>query len=124
MQPIKLSRLSWCGLLLISVCSFLVACHPGMMNDLLNPRPDGPITYDCSPRPNDPEGYMVKVCEYLNENQIWVGQFQSFEIENIYETREDNRVIIIIHFSCCGTGDRAAIDKATGEILYYDMGAW
>jgi hypothetical protein len=111
-------------LALFALGSLMSGCHPGMMHDLLNPRPEGPFRYDCSPRPDDPEGYMVRICEYLNENQIWVGQFHTFDIDEVIETEEEGRPIIIILLSCCGTGDRAAIDKETGEVLYYSTGAW
>jgi hypothetical protein len=94
------------------------------MDNLFNPRPDEPFRYDCSPRPDDPEEYYVKVCEYLNENQIWVGKFHTFGIEEILETEEEGREIIVILFTCCGTGDRAALDKETGEVLFYSLGAW
>jgi hypothetical protein len=95
-----------------------------MLNDLVNPRPDGPFEYDCSPRPDDPEGYLVNICKYLNENQIWVGEFNTFEIDQVIDTEENGREIITILLSCCGTGDRAGIDAETGEVLFYSMGAW
>jgi hypothetical protein len=106
------------------LATLLSACHPGMFYDIFNPRPKGPFEYDCSPRADDPEGYLVKVCKYLNENQIWVGKFHTFEIDQVTATEEDGRDILTIRFSCCGTGDHAGIDMETGEVIYYSMGAW
>jgi hypothetical protein len=104
--------------------TLLSACHPGMFYDIFNPRPKGPFEDDCSPRPDDPEGYLVKVRKYLNENQIWGGKFHTFEIEQVAATEEDGRKILTNLFSCCGTGDHAGIDMETGEVLYYSVGAW
>jgi hypothetical protein len=102
----------------------LAGCHPGMMDNLFAPRPKGEILYDCSPRDNDPEGYVVKICEYLNEKQIWVGRNANLEVAEIVEGEMDGRKVIIIRFSCCGTGDSAAIDKETGEVIGYNMGIY
>lgn len=106
------------------LAALLSACHPGMLYDIFNPRPKGPFEYDCSPRPDDSEGYLVKVCEYLNKHQIWVGQFHTFEIDQTFLNEEDGREVLTILFSCCGTGDMAGIDMETGEVLYYSVGAW
>ncbi len=67
---------------------------------------------------------MVRIGEYLNENQIWVGPFHTFEIDEVIETEEEGRQIIVILLDCCGTGDRAAIDKETGEVIFYAKGVW
>jgi hypothetical protein len=95
-----------------------------MFDQIFAPRPKGEIRYDCSPRPNDLEGYVVKICEYLNENQIWVGRNAALTVSQIIEQEVDGREIIIVLFSCCGTGDSASIDKETGEVLGYSLGIY
>jgi hypothetical protein len=100
------------------------ACHPGIMHEMLNPRPKGEFRYDCSPKSDDPDGYLVAVCEYLNENQIWVGRGAPYDISSMSESKVDGRLVITIVFSCCGTGDMAGIDKETGEVLGYTLGIW
>jgi hypothetical protein len=102
----------------------LVSCHPGAMDELFSPRPDGPFRYDCSPRPEDPEGYVVRVCEYLNERQIWVGRNGALQVAEITEMEMEGRDVIVIRFACCGTGDSAAIDKETGEVIGYSLGVY
>ena len=94
------------------------------MDDIFAPRPKGEIHYDCSPRPDDPEGYVVKICEYLNENQIWVGRNGGLQVSEITESEVDGREVIIVLFACCGTGNSAAIDKETGEVLGYSLGIY
>jgi hypothetical protein len=110
--------------LLLIQAVLLSAYHPGMMHQMLNPHSEGKFQYDCSPRPDDPEGYLVAVCEYLNENQIWAGRGAPYDISSITKSEKDGRVIVIIEFACCGTGDIAAIDKETGEVLGYTPGIW
>ena len=93
-----------------------------MFDQIFAPRPDSEIQYDCSPRSDDPEGYVVKVCEYLNENQIWVGRNKGLIVSGVMEQEIDGRVVVILLFSCCGSGDSASIDKETGEVIRYDLG--
>lgn len=102
----------------------LASCHPGLMDEVFAPRPDGAFRYDCSPRPDDPEGYVVKVCEYLNERQIWVGRNGDLRIAEFTETGMEGRDVLVIWFACCGTGDSAAIDKETGEVIGYSLGVY
>jgi hypothetical protein len=111
-------------LLLIVGLILLSACHPGMMDDLFAPRPKGEIRYNCSPRQEDPEGYIKKICEYLNEKQIWVDRNAALEVAEITEGIMDGREVIIVRFTCCGTGDTAAIDKETGEVIGYNKGIY
>ena len=94
------------------------------MDQLLNPRPTGEFEYDCSPRDDDPEGYVVRVCEYLNENQIWVGANGALEVSEIIESEMDGREVVIVLFACCSAGDSAGIDKETGEVLGYSLGIY
>jgi hypothetical protein len=94
------------------------------MHQMLNPRPEGEFRYDCSTRPDDPEGYLVAVCEYLNEKQIWVGGGAPYDIAEISEIEVEGRTVVNIVFACCGTGDMAGIDKETGEVLGYSLGIW
>jgi hypothetical protein len=112
----------WGCLLFLGLC--LSACHPGLFDQIFFPRPEGEVLYDCSQRPDDPEGYLVAVCEYLNENQIWVGRNAGLTVSDVLEKEIDGRQVIVLLFSCCGTGDSAAIDKETGEVLGYDLGIY
>ncbi len=101
----------------------LVSCYPGMFQDMFRSH-EGPFKYSCLPRDEDPEGYLVKICEYLSEKQNYVGEFHTFDIVEIWEEEQDGQVVIVIRLSCCGTGDYAMIDKETGEVIGYSTGAW
>jgi hypothetical protein len=83
-----------------------------------------PVRYDCRPRDNDPEEYMVAICRYLNQEQIRVGDWSTFDIEDIREAEFNGRAAILIHLDCCHTGDTSYIDRETGEVLGYVKGAW
>jgi hypothetical protein len=95
-----------------------------MMENLFAPGPDEEFSYDCKPRLDDPEGYVLKICEYLNEKQIWVGRNVGLEVAEITEGEQDGREVIIVIFACCGTGDSAVIDKETGEVVGYSLGVY
>ncbi|NIM93659.1 MAG: hypothetical protein GTO18_08100 [Anaerolineales bacterium] len=124
MKKNEKSRLAISWICLIFFSLNMSACHPGMMDQIFAPRPKGEIKYDCSPRPDDPEGYVVKVCEYLNENQMWVGRNAGLVVSEVIEAEVDGRKVIILRFACCGTGDSASIDKETGEVLGYSLGIY
>ncbi len=36
----------------------------------------------------------------------------------------DGREVIIVRFTCCGTGDFAVIDKETSEVIAYNLGIY
>ena len=69
-------------------------------------------------------GYVVKICEYLNEEQMWVGRNAGLVIAEITDEDLDGKEVIIVRFACCGTGDFAVIDKETGEVLEYILGIY
>jgi hypothetical protein len=53
-----------------------------------------------------------------------VGRNANLEVAEIIEGEMDGRKVIIIWFTCFGTGDSAAIDKETGEVIGYNMGIY
>jgi hypothetical protein len=99
--------------------SVLAACSR-VISDKRRP----PANYDCQPREDDPEGYLLKICEYLNEEQINVGPKFDFGIRDIREDEYDGREVIMVILDCCGMGDYAYIDRETGEVLSYGLGAY
>ena len=82
--------------------------------------------YRCEASDNDPEGYLVKICEYVKENDIRsrAGDptLRTIATQEEYED-PPGRTLIQIHLDCCGDfGDIAIIDKATGEVIDYMLG--
>lgn len=109
----------------IALASLLASCNLSFLGNGSIERPEGEFSYDCSPRLEDPNRYLVSVCEYLNQNQIWVGDFSTFEINRIQEqTGEQGQPVLILYFNCCGMGDSATIDQETGEVLGYQLGIY
>jgi len=78
----------------------------------------------CPPRPDDATGYLVAICEYLLENQIDVspGKPQTYNILRIEEIDSDAGVIVVVYLDCCYMGDRAQINKKTGDVLSFQLG--
>lgn len=102
----------------------LSSCSSSTMDQLFSRRPEGEIHYDCKPRADDPERLVLRICEYLNENQIWVDRNIGLEVAEIIEQERDGVDVLIVRFDCCGTGDYAVIDKETGKVLSYHLGIY
>ena len=83
-------------------------------------------TYQCEPGENDPDGYLVKICEYVKEHDIR-SRAGDPTLRTIVEIEEGlgskGREVIYITLDCCGDfGDTAVIEKATGEVIDYLKG--
>jgi hypothetical protein len=83
----------------------------------------GPST--CEPRQDDPEGYLLKICVYIQEKQINVSPADPtrYQIKRIEEREENGRPVLWVFLNCCYLGDIAVIDKATGEVINFEVGA-
>ena len=83
----------------------------------------GPST--CEPRQDDPEGYLFKICVYIQEKQIDVSPADptGYHIKRIEEVEENGRPVLWVFLDCCYLGDIAVIDKATGEVISFQAGA-
>ncbi len=85
-------------------------------------------TYRCEASDNDPEGYLVRICEYVKENDIRsrAGDPTLRSIAKQEEGKEPpGREVIYIYLDCCGDfGDLAIIDTATGEVIDYIPGTF
>ena len=82
----------------------------------------GPST--CEPRQDDPEGYLFKICLYIQEKQIDVSPADptGYHIKRIEEVEENGRPVLWVFLDCCYLGDIAVIDKATGEVIGFQVG--
>lgn len=107
--------------------TLLAALAAGMMACSVFPR-SGPPPFDlsqaeCTPRQDDPDGYLLAICEYLVEN------YDTYEIDpaelhivSVKTGTEQGEEVIIVSLDCCYTGDSAILDPETGEVLKFRFG--
>lgn len=79
----------------------------------------------CEPRADDPDGYLYQICVYIQTHQIDVTPADpaDYQIVRIEDRLEDGREVRWVFLNCCYMGDIAIIDKATGEIIDFRVGA-
>ena len=78
----------------------------------------------CQTRSDDPQGYLLSICEYILKNEINTSPADPSKI-NILEIREeiqDDHEVLVVLLDCCGMGDRAILDAASGKVLKYHLG--
>lgn len=78
----------------------------------------------CEPRQDDPEGYLFRICTYIQEKQINVSPADPtrYRIKRIEEREENGRPVVWVFLNCCYLGDIAIIDKASGEVIQFRVG--
>jgi hypothetical protein len=83
-------------------------------------------TADCPLREDDPNGYLTLVCRHVHEQGIGVKPANpaQYDIAEIHESTENGRAAVWMRLTCCGMGDIAVIDVATGEVLSFQAGAY
>jgi hypothetical protein len=81
---------------------------------------------DCPPRPDDPGGYLRAICRYLRDRNLSVAPADpaGYHIKRLEERIENRRAVLWAFLDCCGMGDIAVIDRATGEITAFRRGAY
>ena len=84
-----------------------------------------PVSRSCHPRTDDPQGYLFKICTYIQEKQLDVSPADptSYQIKQIEERQENGRTVVWVFLNCCYLGDIAIIDKASGEVIEFRVGA-
>ena len=122
--------------LLLTIMSviLLVACSPAdhisasPTPTVLLPGQDAePVDFSqvsCQAHSDDPLGYLLSICRYILANNVNTSPADPSKL-NILEIREefqDGREVFIILLDCCGMGDRAVLDTASGEVLEYHLG--
>lgn len=83
-------------------------------------------TAECPLRDNDPGGYLTLICRYVHDNNLDVKPADPavYQIKEIEESFQNARTVATVSLNCCGMGDRAVIDKETGEVLSFQAGAY
>jgi hypothetical protein len=79
----------------------------------------------CEPRQDDPEGHLFKICAYIITNQIDVSPADptAYQIKRIEPRAENGREVLWVFLNCCYLGDIAIIDKETGQVIKFHVGA-
>ncbi|MBI5564486.1 MAG: hypothetical protein HY870_06300 [Chloroflexi bacterium] len=85
-----------------------------------------PVTADCPARPDDPNGYLNTICRYVRDRQLNVAPADpaTYHIKRTEEQTQNNRGVVWVFLNCCGLGDIAVIDRATGEVIEFRKGAY
>jgi hypothetical protein len=84
-----------------------------------------PATGACPPRSDDPTGYLTAICRYIQDNQVNVAPADPYryQIKQIEERTENGQKVVWVFLNCCGMGDIAVIDKASGQVISFRVGA-
>ena len=84
-----------------------------------------PAAEACPPRADDPTGYLTTICRHIQEQQINVSPADpaQYQIKSIEERTENGRKVVWVFLNCCYLGDIAIIDKETGEVIQFRVGA-
>jgi hypothetical protein len=108
-----MARFCW----LVVFVALFVACAPVAGT----PTP----TVRCGPRDDDPTGYLVKICKYVVRKDINIapGSPERIQIRRLEERPYNGRQAIWVYLVCCRIGDLAIIDKQSGEVVEYLLGA-
>jgi hypothetical protein len=79
----------------------------------------------CGPRADDPQQYLLRICEHVRANAIDVSPADParYGIKRLEERAEDGRQVVWVFLNCCYLGDIAVIDKASGQVLSFRVGA-
>src|SRR3989344_8392832 len=83
----------------------------------------------CEIKNPDPDGYLLKICEYLKQHEDTIipnKEPDDYSIKIIEDGKDyliydnglyiDNNVLVA-RLDCCGTGDLAYIDKESNEVI-------
>ncbi len=79
---------------------------------------------DCSKSNVDPDGYLLKTCEYLVKNQIDVSPTKAneYKIKELLSSTENGVELIEVKLNCCFLGDSVVINPSTGKIIKFNIG--
>jgi len=84
------------------------------------------VSSECKIKNPDPDGYLLKICEYLKQHEDTIipnknpneYSIKGFDPEEQY----GGKAILVIRLDCCGTGDLAYIDKESKEVIGFSPG--
>ncbi|NIO44902.1 MAG: hypothetical protein GTN36_05115 [Candidatus Aenigmarchaeota archaeon] len=80
---------------------------------------------ECIIKDPDPDGYLLKICEYLQEHKdtiILNKNPSEYNIKEFEEGEYQGKNVLVIRLDCCYMGDLAYIDKETKEVIGFSPG--
>jgi len=82
-------------------------------------------TITCRPQTDDPDGYLLKLCTYIQTRHINVQPADptKYRIKRVEDRDENGRRVVWVFLNCCGLGDIGVIDKVSGEVVGFRQGA-
>ena len=82
-------------------------------------------TITCHPQADDPDGYLLKLCIYIQTRHIDVQPADptQYRIKRVEDRDENGRRVVWVFLNCCGLGDIGIIDKVSGEVVGFRQGA-
>lgn len=81
-------------------------------------------TITCQPQANDPQGYLLKLCTYIQTRHIDVQPADptQYRIKRIENRDDHGRAVVWVFLDCCGMGDIGIIDTTTGGVISFRQG--
>lgn len=80
---------------------------------------------ECEIKNPDPDGYLLKICKYLQEHKDTIIPNKNpseYGIKEFEEGEYQGKDVLVIRLDCCYTGDLAYVDKETNEVIGFSPG--
>ena len=125
MLNINVEKRSYVLIGAIAAAAVIIALSLSMQNQYQQFKPPsiaGMGLDDCVIENPDPDGYLLKICEYLvtHKETVYPNKMPNeYNIERI----ESGGEYIKVYLDCCfGAGDIASFDKQTKEVVSFSVG--
>ncbi|HEX5689698.1 MAG TPA: hypothetical protein VFX76_06845 [Roseiflexaceae bacterium] len=81
-------------------------------------------TITCQPQSDDADGYLLKLCRYVQLRQLNVAPADptQYRIKRVEERQLNGKPVVWVFLNCCGMGDIGVIDKGSGEVVDFYKG--
>ncbi len=82
-------------------------------------------TITCHPQADDRDGYLLKLCTYIQARHIDVRPADptQYRMKRVEDRDDNGRRVVWVFLNCCGLGDIGVIDKVSGEVVEFRQGA-
>jgi len=83
------------------------------------------VINECEIKSPDPDGYLLKICKYLQEHKDTIIPNKNpdeYSIKEFEEGEYQGKDVLVIRLDCCYMGDLAYVDKETKEVIGFSPG--
>ena len=80
---------------------------------------------ECEIKNPDPDGYLLKICKYLQEHKDTIIPNKNpdeYSIKEFEEGEYQGKDVLVIRLDCCYMGDLAYVDKEAKEVIGFSPG--